>query len=410
YFFDDTLGYGVANNQIKMLKGEFLHGLGYKGEGIYIAVMDLGFREIDVLPQYEHLRSTGRIVQGPDFVHRDGSVYNGGGNHGTLVMSCMAPYANGEFIGTAPEATYFLFVTENDTSEYVVEEDYWIAAAEWADSAGVDVFNTSLGYTVFNDSLQNHTYADMDGNTTRITKGVDMAAKKGILSVNSAGNSGTGAWYYIGAPADCDSCLSVGAVRYNGSYAPFSSKGPSFDGRVKPNVVAQGDSTWLVWPGNVIADGNGTSFSGPVMAGMVACLWQAFPQKSNMEIIKAIESTASQHDSPDNFIGYGIPNMVRAYEYLAAKNMIIDNIHVMLLNNPFFNSFGIMFYPEENADVTIRLFDVQGKLVAQKMVSLMAQVPTEQTLDLHDNLLKPGVYFVKISMPSGFASFKVVKL
>lgn len=410
YFFQDTLGYGAASNQIKMLNGHFLHQMGFKGEGVYIAVMDLGFREIDVLPQYEHLRSTGRIIQGPDFVHRDGSVFNGGGNHGTLVLSCMAPFANGEFIGTAPEATYFLFVTENDTSEYIVEEDYWIAAAEWADSAGVDVFNTSLGYTTFNDSLQNHAYADLDGNTTRITRGVDLAAKKGILSVNSAGNSGTSAWYYIGAPADCDSCLTVGAVKYDGTYAPFSSKGPTADGRIKPNVVAQGDSTYLIWPGNVIADGNGTSFSGPVMAGAAACLWQAFPEKSNMEIIQAIGNTASSYDALGNFTGQGIPDMFRAWEYLKQERLIVDDIHFIVRNNPFSDNFSVVFYPEKSAEIDLLLYDVQGRIVAQRPVSLMANTPNEQTLDLHDNLLKPGVYFLKVSLSTGFfTSFKLVK-
>jgi serine protease AprX len=409
YFFEDTLGYGAASNQVKMLNTQFLHQMGYRGEGMYIAIMDLGFREIDILPQYEHLRSTGRIIQGPDFVHRDGNVYNSNGIHGTLVMSCMAPYANGEFIGTAPEATYFLFVTENDSSEYVVEEDYWIAAAEWADSAGVDVFNTSLGYTKFDDTLQSHAYADMDGNTTRITRGVDMACKKGILSVNSAGNSGTNSWYYIGAPADCDSCLTVGAVRYDKSYAPFSSKGPSFDGRIKPTIATQGDSTYLIWPGNVIADGNGTSFSGPVMAGSAACLWQAFPGKSNMEIMQAIEFTASQYDSPDDFTGYGVPDMFRAWEYLSQKRVIIDNIHFVVEENPFHDNFSIIFYPEFNTDITMNLYDVQGRLVAQKSATLTANLPNKQVLDVHNNLLQPGMYFLKVSMPAGFTTVRLVK-
>jgi serine protease AprX len=407
YFTKDSINYAAAKNQVEMLNGQFLHQLGYDGSDMQIAVMDLGFIEVDVLPQYEHLRSQGKLVQGPDFVYRDGNVYNSG-THGTLVMSCMGPNVAGEFIGTAPNATYYLLVTENDTSEFPVEEDYWIAAAEWADSSGADVFNTSLGYTKFDDSTMNHTYADMDGNTCRITNGVDMAAKKGILSVNSVGNSGTSSWYYISAPADADSSLTVGAVGPDRTYATFSSKGPSFDGRVKPNVAAQGLQGNLIWPGNVIAPGNGTSFAGPTMAGMAACLWSAFPEKTNMEIIRAIEYSATQFNNPDDFVGHGIPDMAKAYHYL--KNTFNTNgLNVMVLNNPFMDNFGLMLYSVADMDLTLKLFDLAGKKIVQQSVKLKGKEAQEQRLDLRDKLLRAGVYVLKIVTPQGDITVKLVK-
>lgn len=407
YFTKDSIDYGASKNQVEMLNGQFLHQLGYDGSDMQIAVMDLGYVDMDNLPQYEHLRSAGKMIQGPDFVHRDGNVYNSG-THGTLVMSCMAPNVAGEFIGTAPNATYYLLVTENDTSEFLVEEDYWIAAAEWADSAGADVFNTSLGYTQFDDSTMNHTYADLDGNTTRITKGVDMAAKKGILSVNSAGNSGTNSWYYISAPADADSNLTVGAVGPDRVYASFSSKGPSFDGRVKPNVATQGYLGYLIWPGNIIAPGNGTSFAGPTMAGMAACLWSAFPEKTNMEIIHAIEYSASQYNTPDDFVGHGIPNMALAY--LNLKNTFnAIGLSVMVLNNPFLDNFGLTLYSQSDMDITLKLYDLGGKKVVEQNVKLKARVSLEERLDLHDKLLRAGVYVLKIITPSGNMTVKLVK-
>jgi serine protease AprX len=407
YFTKDSIDYAAGKNQVEMLNGQFLHQLGYDGTDMQIAVMDLGFIDMDNLPQYEHLRSEGKLIQGPDFVHRDGNVYNSG-THGTLVMSCMGPNVSGEYIGTAPNATYYLLVTENDTSEFPVEEDYWIAAAEWADSAGADVFNTSLGYTQFDDSTMDHTYADLDGNTTRITNGVDMAAKKGILSVNSAGNSGTNPWYYISAPADADSNLTVGAVGPDRVYASFSSKGPSFDGRVKPNVATQGYLGNLIWPGNVIATGNGTSFSSPTLAGMVACLWSAFPEKTNMEIKHAIEYSASQYNSPDDFVGHGVPDMAKAYHYL--KNTFnASGLNVMVLNNPFMDNFGLMLYSVSDMDLTLKLYDLGGKKIVQQSVKLKAKEAQEQRLDLHDKLLRSGVYVLKIMTPQGNMTLKVVK-
>lgn len=406
YFTPDTADYGYATNQIQMLNGPFLHDLGYTGQGMYIAVMDVGFDNVDFIPAFAHLFQEGRIKQGPDFVRRDNWVFSAG-QHGTLVLSCMAA-KDAQYTGTAPDATYFLFVTENDTSEYPVEEDYWIAAAEWADSAGVDVFNTSLGYTQFNDTSMNHTYADLDGNTTRITRAVDMAAKKGILSVNSAGNSGNNPWYHIAAPADADSNLTVGAVDANGEYAIFSSKGPSADGRIKPNIATQGQQPAVIYPWGQVLNANGTSFSSPIMAGMAACLWQAFPHKSNMEIIRAIEQSATQYSNPDIYVGHGIPNMARAF-YLLSDGYTENKLRITVLNNPFSEYCQIIFSSPVNDKVTLDAYDFTGKKITSEKFNIMGNQAAVFTLDAGDKLLPAGVYVVKITDRNGPVTIKLVK-
>lgn len=407
YFTTDSIDYGLMTNQIKMLNGQFLHQLGFSGQSMQVAVMDVGFGNVNVLPQFQPAFNDGRIRQVKDLVHRDGDVYNSG-THGTMVLSCMAADVSGQCIGTAPDATYYLFVTENDTSEYPVEEDYWVMAAEFADSIGVDVFNTSLGYTEFDDTTLNHTYADLDGNTTRITKGVDLAAKKGILSVNSAGNSGTSAWYYISAPADADSNLTVGAVGPDRVYAPFSSKGPTADGRIKPDVATQGYQSTVVDVLGTVIQANGTSFSGPTMCGMAACLWQAFPEKNNMEIIQAIKNSASDFDAPGNFTGSGIPDMQRAF-YLLSNSYSSSHLKLTVLNNPFTDRCRILFSSTIDEEVRLDLYDFSGKKVTSEKIMLEANVPGFYTLDVADKLLPAGVYVVKVIDGNGPVTIKLVK-
>ncbi len=253
------------------------------------------------------------------------------------VLSTMAGNVPGLLVGTAPGASYWLLRSEDAGSEYVVEEDNWIAAAEYADSVGADVINSSLGYTDYDDNNQSYTYADMDGNTARVTRGADIAASKGILVVNSAGNSGNNFWRYIGAPADADSIITVGAVNSLGIIASFSSLGPTSDGRVKPTVCGQGEGTYVVSSADGVYPGNGTSFSSPVMAGAVTCLWQANPSFNNMELIDAIKRSASRYSSPDSLYGYGIPNMAVAHMVLSGQELpTSDNENFMMANpNPF---------------------------------------------------------------------------
>nr|NQU89848.1 S8 family serine peptidase [Bacteroidota bacterium] len=324
--------YGQAWNQINMLNGIALHDLGFDGLGMTIAVLDAGFKNANVLSAFDSLWMNNRILGWKDFADPlNPDIFNSH-THGTSVLSTMGANLPGQMVGTAPRANYWLLRSEYGPSEYLVEEMNWISAAEFADSVGADIINSSLGYTTFDDPSQNHTYQDMNGKTTPVTIGADLAASKGILVVNSAGNSGNSSWLYIGAPADGDSVFTIGAVNSSGIYASFSSIGPTYDGRTKPDVVAQGQGSTIISAnsGNVVS-GNGTSFSSPITAGMVACLWQAHPDSRNTEIMEAIRQSGSLANSPTMFLGWGIP------DYLSAHTLLSEPvIHDIELNVKLF--------------------------------------------------------------------------
>jgi len=312
-----SYNYGSAYNQIYMLNGIALHDLGYDGAGMTIAILDAGFLNANTIPAFSYLWNNNKILGYKDFVDPANPNIFGSHSHGTSVLSTMGANLPGQFIGTAPQANYWLLRSEDGGSEYLIEELNWASAAEYADSVGADVINSSLGYTTFDNPLQNHTYQDMDGNTTPISICADMAVSKGMIVVNSAGNEGSSSWYYIGAPADGDSVFSIGAVNASGTYASFSSHGPTSDGQMKPDVVAQGSGTTIInaSTGNVTT-GSGTSFSSPITAGMVSCLWQAHPNRRNTQILEAIQQSASLANNPNYQLGYGIPN------YLTAHNLL----------------------------------------------------------------------------------------
>jgi serine protease AprX len=313
-----TYNYGNAFNQISMLNGIALHDSGYDGAGMSIAVLDAGFLNTNTLSAFTYLWSNNKILGYKDFVNPQNPNIFGSHSHGTSVLSTMGANLPGQMVGTAPQADYWLLRSEDAPTEYLIEELNWVSAAEFADSVGADIINSSLGYTTFDDPSQDHTYQDMDGNTTPITIAADMAVSKGMIVVNSAGNSGNSSWYYIGAPADGDSVFSIGAVNASGNYVSFSSKGPTYDGRTKPDVVAQGSGTTVInaFTGNV-STGSGTSFSSPITAGMVACLWQAHPNRRNTEVVEAIRQSGSQAASPDQFMGFGIPDYLAAHNHLS---------------------------------------------------------------------------------------------
>jgi subtilisin family serine protease len=256
-----------------------------------------------------------QILDTYDFVDGNTNVYDDH-THGMMVLSTMGAKQSGKMIGTAPEANYLLLRSEDVFSENLIEEYMWVCAAEYADSAGADIINSSLGYTTFDDSTQNHTYADMDGKTAPISIGAGMAYAKGMIVVNSAGNSGNSNWHYIGAPADHADVLTVGAIDENKEFASFSSYGPNAEGFTKPNVVAQGKNTVITTSSNEVMTGNGTSFSSPVTAGMVACLWGANSYRTPRDIKDAIYKSADRYLNPDDQFGYGIPNYYSANQFL----------------------------------------------------------------------------------------------
>lgn len=403
--------YGLAFNQIDMIGGISIHNQGYKGEGMLIAVLDAGFPNVDAFPVFDSLRNAGRLLGGWDFVDRDNSIYEGS-SHGQSVLSTMAGYQPGTFIGTAPKASYLLLRTEDANSEFPIELEYWIAGAEFADSAGADIINSSLGYTTFDQPEYNFTYADMDGNTTRGTRGADMAASKGILVVNSAGNSGNSAWQYIGAPADGDSVLAIGAVTADGFIANFSSIGPSSDGDVKPNVCAQGQLAAIVTSVGTVSGGNGTSFAGPIIAGMVACLWQAnLDSATNMDVFHAVEASAHKYNNPDHLYGYGIPNFSKANLILRGLNPTnADKSELFpIYPNPFTDQFSGTFYSASKQKVVIRLVNNLGQEVRRiNAVTESVSGATFRFDDLQD--LTEGMYTLHIEADSGKYYQKLVKL
>ena len=311
----DDADYGPSLNQIEMLNGLQLHADGYRGEGMLIAVLDGGFSLATSAGALDSLFDENRVLAQYNFVDNSSDVFQHS-THGSYVLSSMASIMKDSIIGTAPKASYLLAVTEDVSQERRIEEAHWEAAAEYADSAGADIINTSLGYHSFDVIEDGYSYSDMDGNTTLITRASDIAATRGMLLVTSAGNSGDDDWYYIGAPGDGFNVLAIGAVNAEGLVTNFSSRGPSFDGRVKPNVMAQGRNTVVSDLGDGIATTNGTSLSSPVLAGMAACLWQANPGATAMQVFDAIEMSASLFEMPNDSMGYGIPDFEIARQLL----------------------------------------------------------------------------------------------
>lgn len=308
----DTLAhtaYGVTAEQTDAVGGTALHKSGFTGRGITIAVMDGGFMNADRIPALKNTNMAGYA----DFVvPRSQNIFKET-DHGTKVLSVMAVKEPDFFIGTAPGASYWLLRCEDDRTESLAEEDYWTAAAEFADSVGADVINSSLGFHSFDDAATNYRYADQDGHTAMISRTASMLAGKGIVLVNSAGNDGMGSWKRIGFPADAEDIITVGAVSPAGRNAAFSSVGPTADGRIKPDVMAQGSPAAVVTGRGTIIKDVGTSFATPIVSGMVACLWQALRNLTALEIIELVRRSADNHGTPDNIYGYGIPDFWKAY-------------------------------------------------------------------------------------------------
>lgn len=317
--------YGRADKQVQMNGIQWLHRMAFRGEGVQMAVLDAGFLRADTLHFFHNLFDDNRVLGVRNFVQPGQSPFHTG-SHGTGVLSCIAACSPGEMVGTAPMAQFYLFQTEDGHSENKVEEDNWVAGIELADSLGCQIVNSSLGYTEFDDSTQLRTRADLNGRVSRASRAATIAAAKGMIVCNSAGNEGAGKWKYIGCPADAEGILTVGAVGVNGKRAIFSSVGPTADGRVKPDVCALGYGCFAGNAGGRVTFAAGTSYSSPLMAGMVACLWQAFPEKTNFEIMDAVRASGSQASQPDTALGYGLPDFLKAYNLLSQPQPKTFNI------------------------------------------------------------------------------------
>lgn len=397
-FPDLRMNHGKSYRQIAMMNGHLLHHDNLQGQNQLIAVLDGGFRAVDDLNAFYHLNLFDLIKGTQNYYEPNDYVYNFS-NHGSYVLSLMGGFIKNQLIGSAPVASYLLLRSEFVNSEFPIEEYAWVKAAEFADSAGASIINSSLGYKTYDDSTLNYSYEDMDGETTIVTQGASIAANKGILVVSSAGNEGNNEWQYVTAPADADSILTVGAVDSNRNYAAFSSTGPTPDGRIKPDVVAMGQRAYVTGPSNnELLQGNGTSFSAPLVSGLAACLWQAFPEATNMEIRNAIIHSASQSDNPDTLLGYGIPDFYQARKMLdeSINNQFPLSEVIKVYPNPAKNQAKIKYYSNRQQSLSLRVINPTGKVIQHQNHDLPAnETITFQLRQLGNH--PPGIYVLLLN-------------
>ena len=362
----ESTDYGFTREQIRLCNGQFLHEQGFRGNDMLIAILDAGFYHARTLPVFQSLWAQSRVIRMRNFVDDTLDLFEAH-PHGMYILSIIGGDIPGIFIGSAPDASFLLLRSEDTSSEFPVEEDNWAAAAEYADSIGADVINSSLGYSQFDNPAFDHSYSDLDGKTTPSSRAAKLASSKGILVVNSAGNEGNKSWHYIMAPADAPGILAVGAVDSLGNKASFSSFGPSSDGRVKPDVSAMGVATAVQGQNGNILRGNGTSFSSPVIAGLATCLWQAFPEVTKDDLIQAILVSTPGFYSPSDETGYGIPDFSIAYQYLKSTRSTGNGNPLRVFPNPFTDEINIFIPAEANDQIKIELMNPLGQKVQSKI-------------------------------------------
>ncbi len=399
-------GYGSAEGQLKMVSGQSLHERGFWGEGKVIAILDSGFRGVDTLQAFSNLWVYGNILGYYDFVNARRELYRGHG-HGTFVFSVMGGFLQGEYSGTATSASYWLLRTEDAASEFKIEEYNWLAGAEYADSVGADIINSSLGYTQFDDETQNYSYADMDGSTTVVARAANMAFSRGIMVVNSAGNYGNQLWSYIGSPADAHGVLAVGGTDDQGNRINFSSVGPSADGRVKPQVMAQGQGVWAANTMGTLSQVNGTSYSSPIIAGLAACLWEMFPDASNNQIKQAIIRSGDRYLMPDSLYGFGIPNFEVAIDIL--KKNLENSQFLKLANNPLQPDSAISFYNFRQEMISIDLFNSNGQKIWSKQGIGVFPGYNEVKPFSDISSLPSGMYLIRVNFSDRTELLKAIK-
>jgi len=404
--------YGSALNQIDMVGGLGLHNAGFKGQGKLIAVLDAGFPGVFGNIAFDSLNARNGLVYVRDVVSPGNTITQGSiSAHGSYVLSIIAANMPGQMIGSAPGAEFALIRTEDAVTENIIEEYNWVIGAEIADSLGADIINSSLGYNLFDQSFMNHSFADMDGQTTIASIGANKAASKGILVVVSQGNEGNSSWGRVVSPADADSALAVGGVDSASNYATLSGRGPSSDGDIKPNVVAKAYQTSYVSTGGQVLQGNGTSFASPIVSGLAACLWQALPNLSAWDMKELIEQSSSQFASPDEFLGYGIPNFSYALVLMGEpkpQNAGSDEL-LLAFPNPFSNSIQLNFYSANNQIVTIQVSDMLGKMVYSNSKNVFHNAINKIPVDMPLNL-EAGIYQLSVQTDKKLYTAKVIKL
>lgn len=396
--------YGGAEDQVKQLNVDVLHEMGFDGTGVIIAVLDGGFEGAENTSCFDNMREEGRLLGTRDFVYGSNSVYTQS-THGTSCLSTMGAYDPNNMVGTAYKASYYLIHTEDGDSENIIEEYNWVSGAEYADSLGVDVCSTSLGYITFDMSQWDHPYQHYDGKTAPMSIGAEIAASRGMICMNAAGNEGDGNCT-LGIPADAEHIVTVGAVNAAGDRASFSSVGPTYDGRIKPDVMAMGEGTYVAsgygswWP---YYNGNGTSFATPVLAGAVACLRQARPYSSVQEICDALRACGNRAENPDSKYGYGIPDFSQALELLKVEeHSVAANEIINVYPNPSQGEVKVALKEGAKADVTV--YDITGR----QLYTYTFNGLNHTTLENYLNTLGTGVYFINAVSELGSQTVKLV--
>ena len=397
--------YGGAYTQNTQLNVQVLHDNGFKGEGMVVAVLDGGFVGADIHECFDNMREEGRLLGTRDFVYGSTSVYSQS-THGTSCLSTMAAYVPETFVGSAPKASFYLFHTEDGDQENIIEEYNWVSGAEYADSLGVDVCSTSLGYIDFDMSQWDHPFEHYDGHTAPMTIGAEIAASRGMICLNSAGNEGDGVCT-LGIPADAEHILTIGAVDDQGERAYFSSVGPTYDGRIKPDVMAMGYGTYVAgdpssWWG-AYYNGSGTSFSCPLMAGAVTCLRQAFPDLSVQDFCDAVRQVSDHTNNPDNQYGYGIPDFSAALNLLHVEDTFVQKEEIiMAYPNPAKGNVHIAM--KEGYQAELSIYDIMGR----QLYNYHFNGLNHTTLENYLNGLGSGVYFIKANSELGSQTLKLV--
>jgi len=393
--------YGTAANQIEMIHGDYLHEQDFTGEGMVVAVLDAGFPGFQTNPGFANVINEGRLLGTYDFTARTTDV-TGTSTHGSKVTSTTVGYLDNLYAGTAPNASLYLFVTEYGPDENPREEAWWVEALERSDSLGVDVINTSLGYQDYDNPAYTHTYEDLNGITTFAARGANIAYEKGMVLVTSAGNDGNG-FGTVGTPADAIGILAVGAVDSNGNYASFSSRGPTVDGRIKPDIMVQGSGSALINENGNLDFGSGTSYSSPIATGSVTCLWQSSPTTKNFELMQVIRESAHLYNNPTNQMGYGIPNFQQAYGILHGLGIEDEllNTTFAVYPNPV-QDYLFVSFPKQLNEATVMVYNILGELVLKSDVSA-------NNNKVNFSSLTSGIYIANIRGGDAQNSFKIVK-
>jgi hypothetical protein len=394
-----TFNYGTSANQIQMLNGHVLHQQNFTGAGKIIAVLDSGFQNVNVASPFQRLFTNNLILGGYNYVSQNSNIY-ALHNHGTMVLSCMGGFVDGQLVGTAPDAQYYLFVTEDVAAENPVEESYWVEAAEEADRLGADIITSSLGYFAYDNPSYSHTYNQMTGNFAFASQGANIAFLKGIVVIASAGNSGATANPHIGVPAEATHVLAVGAVGSDEIYAPFSSIGPAFDGRIKPDLMAQGQAAVVANTSGAVVTANGTSFSAPILAGLVASFWSAVPNLSAVEVVQLVKQASDKFTTPSSLYGYGIPDFQLALT-TALVNYNFDTSDYIIYPNPMKHELKINL-PSNFTNARLYLYNNLGQKVCDQVL-----VSNFQILDVAH--LSPGIYSYELLSNNKSHSGKIIK-